>query len=315
MKTYELVLEDCERHGTFVISIVDEPAHGDEYVAFSKDKTRSNDDEQRIITGAVLIPDTPVYRRSPEPHMVKMSKETIKKSVEQFSKLSDNTATSVDHNGKKIDGVTIIEQWLVFDKDNDKSNALGLDLPNGSWVVSMKVDNDETWEKIKNTDMLNGFSIEGLYKREIEEVNTIMEKEEGILKSFLDQLTTYFKTGKVEEEKEVDVEKVEAADEVKDEPKEVKAEVKEEVVKAEEVKEEVKEVKGFTQEEVDEMIAKALKAAKDEAVEMAKQKEEEEALALAKEEDEVETIMSKNSSTQLDKMKVTLDYFNKLKKQ
>ena len=61
-----------------------------------------------------------------------------------------------------MDGVALIESWIVEDTKNDKSNLYKLNAPVGSWVVKMKVYNDEVYQGIKD-GKFNGFSIEGKY--------------------------------------------------------------------------------------------------------------------------------------------------------
>jgi hypothetical protein len=42
----------------------------------------------------------------------------------------------------------------------DKSTSLGFNVPEGTWMTSYKINDKETWQKIKNGD-LNGYSIAG----------------------------------------------------------------------------------------------------------------------------------------------------------
>jgi hypothetical protein len=42
----------------------------------------------------------------------------------------------------------------------DKSTAMGFNLPRGTWMASYKINDEETWQKIKNGE-LNGYSIAG----------------------------------------------------------------------------------------------------------------------------------------------------------
>ena len=70
-----------------------------------------------------------------------------------------------------MDGVTVVESWIVTDPQNDKSNALGFkDIPKNTWMVSYKVDNNELWEKVKSGEV-QGFSIEGVFSKNIIEMN------------------------------------------------------------------------------------------------------------------------------------------------
>jgi hypothetical protein len=44
----------------------------------------------------------------------------------------------------------------------DKSKLYGFDLPDGTWFVKMKINNDELWKKVKDGE-LKGLSIEGYF--------------------------------------------------------------------------------------------------------------------------------------------------------
>ena len=54
----------------------------------------------------------------------------------------------------------LLESWIVSDPENDKSNSLGFNVPKDSWMVSYKINNAETWQKIKSGE-LSGFSVAG----------------------------------------------------------------------------------------------------------------------------------------------------------
>ena len=68
---------------------------------------------------------------------------------------------TIDHE-KPVNGVSLIESWIVEDPKNDKSNIYNLNAFKGSWVVKMKIYNDEVYEGVK-LGKFNGFSIEGLF--------------------------------------------------------------------------------------------------------------------------------------------------------
>ena len=49
----------------------------------------------------------------------------------------------------------------------DKSKLYGFDLPNGTWFVKMKIDNEELWQDIKSKK-IKGLSIEGYFTDKFE---------------------------------------------------------------------------------------------------------------------------------------------------
>ena len=130
----------------------------------SKQKFQT-DEEKRIVFGPAMIPDLKIYRKDMfgNPYYVFFSAETIKMIAEKYmrNKYIDNNDTN--HNGKAASDVYVIESWIKED-ENDKSTKYGYgDLPVGTWFVSMKVRNDEVWEKVKKGE-LRGFSVSGYFE-------------------------------------------------------------------------------------------------------------------------------------------------------
>jgi hypothetical protein len=145
------------------------------------------DDEKRIVIGPAMIPDQKIFRKDSKgnPYHVFFTSETIKMIAEKYmrNKYIDNNDT--EHNGKAASDVYVIESWIKEDME-DKSNKYGFgDLPIGTWFVSMKVKNDEVWNKIKNKE-LNGFSVSGYF----EEVAQFC-REEMFLKEVAEILKKY----------------------------------------------------------------------------------------------------------------------------
>ena len=52
----------------------------------------------------------------------------------------------------------------------DKSRLYGYNLPKGTWMVSMKINNDELWQKVKDGE-LKGLSIEGYFADKMEKMS------------------------------------------------------------------------------------------------------------------------------------------------
>ena len=63
--------------------------------------------------------------------------------------------------------MTIFESWIVEDPKFDKSAKYGLNVPEGTWVVSMKVDDNEVWNNYVKNDKVFGFSIEGTFANKL----------------------------------------------------------------------------------------------------------------------------------------------------
>ncbi len=160
--------------GVFAISLVHSPATEEFFVAMSKqDKlvTLSKvDEEKRILMGLVLQPNQLIYRVDEDGNEFEMffSEETIRDFSQNFFQSGFQLNSKLEHD-TPISGVTFTESWLVADPKKDKSAAFGLEYPEGSWLVSMKVDNDDIWNNYIKTGELRGFSIDGMV--ELEEVN------------------------------------------------------------------------------------------------------------------------------------------------
>ena len=123
------------------------------------------DDEKRIVLGPAMIPDLQIYRKDKDgnPYYVYFSADTIKMIAEKYmkNKYIDNNDTM--HNGEAASDVYVYESWIKDDYE-DKANKYGYsDLPIGTWFVSMKVKNDEVWNKIKAGE-LRGFSVSGYFE-------------------------------------------------------------------------------------------------------------------------------------------------------
>jgi hypothetical protein len=173
MKRYEGKYNKKSK-GVFAISLVNAPATGEHYIAMAKQekivKFAKVDEEQRILMGLVLQPDQLIYRVDEDGNEFEMffSSETIKDFSQNFFQSGFQLNSKLEHD-EPIEGVTFVESWLVENPKVDKSAAFGLEYPKGSWLVSMKVDNDDIWNNYIKTGELKGFSIDGMV--ELEEVN------------------------------------------------------------------------------------------------------------------------------------------------
>ena len=125
----------------------------------------SYDEEKMEITGAAMIPNKMIVRRNPiteELYYVFFTKDTIKALMERFMKNKYNDRANLEHTETMAKDTYVIESWIVNSPTADKSYSLGLEYPEGTWVVTMSVKNRTLWEDIKN-GKYNGFSIEGFF--------------------------------------------------------------------------------------------------------------------------------------------------------
>lgn len=125
----------------------------------------ATDEEKRVVIGPAMVPDLKIYRKDKEgnPYHVYFSADTIKMIAEKYMKNKYLDNNDENHDGTAVKDVYVIESWIKEDME-DKSNKYGYnELPIGTWFVSMKVKNDDVWNKVKQGE-LNGFSVSGWFE-------------------------------------------------------------------------------------------------------------------------------------------------------
>jgi hypothetical protein len=153
------------RNNTGQLIMVDRgPASGDagQVAGPSNNYWRFSADDQMIVTGPAMIPNQLIPRRDKKGNLfhVYFGKETVRKIAEMYLKKYMHT-TDINHDEEVTEENTLLESWIINDPELDKSAALGYEkLPEGTWMVSYKINNAETWKKIKSGE-LNGFSVTG----------------------------------------------------------------------------------------------------------------------------------------------------------
>jgi hypothetical protein len=170
MKIVELILDEDSEMGIEAISVVESPAIEEDFVALKSQefKLAEVDKERRILMGALLIPNKPIYRRSgDDEYYIYFSKETVLKASQMYLMQGNQNNSTLEHQ-YKIQGLSLVESWLVEDKVHDKSVKYGMDLPLGTWVGSVKVNNDKIWNEFVKTGKVKGFSIEGFFSDKME---------------------------------------------------------------------------------------------------------------------------------------------------
>lgn len=155
---------------TYAISMVEFPAIESDFVALEKDEEEKTQvflesNERHMVYGAALIPDKDIYRNNGEQEFyISFTKESIEKMSQDFMKNYRQNEVTLDHEEMAND-ITITESWLVEDPYKDKANALGINVPQGTWMVGMKVNQIDVWERVKSGE-LKGFSVESMISLE-----------------------------------------------------------------------------------------------------------------------------------------------------
>ena len=185
MRIVELILGDDELTGIEAISVVENPAIEEDFIALKNEeiKLAEVDKEKRILMGALLVPNKPIYRRKgDEEYYIYFSKDTVEKASQLYLMNGNQSKATLEHQ-HTINGLTLVESWLVEDEVHDKSRKYGLNVPVGTWMGAVKVNNDEIWNNFVKTGKVKGFSIEGYFadkmERPKEPVNDFADLEEA----------------------------------------------------------------------------------------------------------------------------------------
>jgi len=193
MKTYNAVFKEGEKN-VFGISLVDDPAMKAMFIALKKENKLEPhklhfaevDKKERTLLGVVLVPDRPIYRnQGGEEFYINFTKEVIQKSAHNFLQRGFQLNSSLEHEDT-VTGVSFVESWMVKDPKNDTANAYNLskeDIVEGAWIVKMKCDNDEVYQKALD-GTINGFSIDGFFGLEEIKLNKDNKMEEQIKTGF-----------------------------------------------------------------------------------------------------------------------------------
>ena len=201
MEIIELLIDENKiESGINAVSVVESPAIEENFVALKKHEVelKEVDGEKRILMGAALIPNKQIYRKNGDKEFyIYFSEDTVRKASELFLMRANQNNATLEHEKKMLDGMSVVESWIIEDEKQDKSAKYGFNLPKGTWMISMKVNNDEIWNKVKAGEV-KGFSIEGYFVdkyemslQETEEDRLINAIRDLILKDEQYKLETY----------------------------------------------------------------------------------------------------------------------------
>ena len=183
LDTIELFIDEtADNDGIEALSLVKFPATEENWVALNNHRIefKSIDDEKRIIIGLALVPDKLIYRRNGDyEYNIKFSKETVKKAGQLYLKKLNNNNATLEHK-TEVDGVSVVESWIVENPKMDKSAIYNLNATEGSWAVIMSIENDKVWQEIKDGTYL-GISVEGYFSDE-QKLSAQSEQDELINK-------------------------------------------------------------------------------------------------------------------------------------
>jgi hypothetical protein len=191
MRIVELILdEDQEYNGIEAISVVENPAIEEDFIALKSQEVKlaEVDKEKRILLGPLLIPNKPIYRRnSDQEYYIYFSRDTVRKASELYLIRGNQNNSTLEHQ-YELNGLSLVESWIIEDQQKDKSALYGMELPIGTWMGAVKVNNDEVWNEYVKSGKVKGFSIEGYF---VDKAESPKEPVEDKLSAFEDQEAEY----------------------------------------------------------------------------------------------------------------------------
>jgi|TARA_Y100000401_G_scaffold116638_1_gene122931 hypothetical protein len=184
MKIIELILDEAQDiMGIDAISIVENPAIEENFLALKSDeiKLAEINKDKKILMGALLVPNKPIYRTNgEEEYYIYFSKDTVAKASQLYLKNGFQNQTTLEHQ-HKLHGLTLVESWIVEDEKYDKSRKYGLNVPVGTWMGAVKVNNQDVWDEYVKNGKVKGFSIEGYFVDKMQNKNKEEQKAQELL--------------------------------------------------------------------------------------------------------------------------------------
>lgn len=171
----QIIISNGPASGNAGIAPYDMPKHGYYSAQFALDE------EKRIATGPIMVPNKMILRRDEEgnPFYVYFTRKTIRKMAEKFLANSKHNNTDVEHDGQIKTENTLLETWISEDMVRDKSATLGFALAPGTWFASYRINNDEDWAKIKSGE-LRGFSLAGNFLERLKPQPQLTQDDERL---------------------------------------------------------------------------------------------------------------------------------------
>ena len=202
MKIIELVLdEDQEGGGIEAISIVESPAIEEDFVALNSQEIKLAEvsKDKKLLMGALLVPNKPIFRKSgEEEYYIYFSKKTIEKASQLYLQNGNQNNSTLEHQ-HSLSGLTLVESWIVESETNDKSRMYNMDVPIGTWMGTVKVENDKVWNEYVKTNKVKGFSIEGYFADKMERPkDKVLDNYEIEAEQLLSKIESIVKGEKVE---------------------------------------------------------------------------------------------------------------------
>jgi hypothetical protein len=183
----ELDEQGNPKYGIEDIALVSNPAYEELFAKFSSEEIKLNfavnDEEQRIITGAVMIPDKLVYRNEKgKDFYIVATKDTVYEAAQKFASENRNRRIKLTHKTDANTSDVFIFESFVTNENRVKEVVNFEHLPIGTWFITCKIESDEVWNQVKQ-GTFNGFSLEALFK--MKPAAQLTEREIEALKNII----------------------------------------------------------------------------------------------------------------------------------
>jgi hypothetical protein len=185
LPVYKLDINEFdEETGIDFVSLVENAAIQKDFLAFSETpiKFAIQDEEKRIVTGAAMIADLPIYRRDDirGEYYVVFDKESIFKIAKKWARSNQYNSVNAHHKTPIMNGVSLFESYII-DRERGVMPPIGFEeVADGSWFVSYLIDNDEVWSRVKSGEF-KGFSVEGVFDFPEDQEEQLIEQMKEIL--------------------------------------------------------------------------------------------------------------------------------------
>lgn len=191
---YDISIEEAEHLGVREVAFVEDPAIQELWVAMANEEIKlAADNDKMIVTGPALVPDRLIYRVHPKTgaeYYIRFSKEVIQSIVQRYFTQNRQIAFNLEHNTEDAVQGVILESWIVKDPIYDQSVLYGFkNVVPGTWMISVKVEDETFWKDYVKAGSVRGFSIEGSFAQELAEA---MSKQELVIEPNADETQDEF---------------------------------------------------------------------------------------------------------------------------
>lgn len=163
-RVMKCTIDEQGKLGVYAIGLVSEPAMEERWIFLSEVKLSSIDQERRMLYGAAMIPDKKILRYDQdagEEYYIFFEKDTIYRAAHLFMMKHLQNAHSLEHE-IPLSGCVVVESWIIENPEKDKAAHFGMNLPEGTWMLGVHVEEEDVWNQVKDGS-ITGFSIEGRF--------------------------------------------------------------------------------------------------------------------------------------------------------